>query len=163
MNAIHQVDLMSYLTGLEPVEVFGRTATLHHEVEVEDLAVVNVRYRCGAFGMIEASCCTYGLGQFPIEGPADMIMGTDGYLQLGSPLKCFDRVRFSRQFEFPKLSVTDMKIRLLANFARHLRAGEPLRCLPDDAIAALAVIEAAYRSAVRCGPVSLEETSRPRR
>jgi UDP-N-acetyl-2-amino-2-deoxyglucuronate dehydrogenase len=106
MNAIHQVDLMSYLTGLEPTEIFGQIATLHHEVEVEDLAVVNLRYRCGAFGIIEASCCTFGLGQFPIEGPADTIMGTDGNLQLGSPLKCFDRVRFSQQFEFPKFSVT---------------------------------------------------------
>ena len=156
MNAIHQVDLMRYVSGLEPVEVFGRVATLHHEVEVEDMAVVNLRYRCGAFGTIEASCCTYGVGQFPIEGPADTIMGSDGYLQLGATLKCFDRVRFSRQFDSPKLSVTEMKTRLLANFARHLREGEPLRCQPADAVAALAVIEAAYRSATGGGPVALE-------
>ena len=71
-------------------------------------------------------------------------------------MKCFDRVRFSRQFDFPKLSVAEMKTRLLANFARHLRDGEPLRCQPDDAIAALAIIEAAYRSAARGGPILLE-------
>jgi predicted dehydrogenase len=157
MNGIHQIDLMRYVSGLTPAEVFARVATMHHEVEVEDLALVNVRYGSGALGVIEASCCTYGVGQFPIEGPADSIMGTDGHLAFGTPLRCFDRIRFSRQFEFPKLSVMDMKMRLLENFARHIREGEDLRCKPSDAISALAVIEAAYRSAARSAPISVEE------
>jgi predicted dehydrogenase len=124
-------------------------------VEVEDFALVNLRYHSGALGTIEASCCTFGVGQFPIERPEDAIMGTDGHLQLGSNLKCFDRVRFSRQFEFQKLSVTDLKIGLLENFARHLREGEPLRSQPADAVHALKLIEAAYASAARGLPVSL--------
>jgi predicted dehydrogenase len=154
MNGIHQVDLMTYLTGLEVTEVFAQVATLHHEVEVEDLALVSLRYRGGAMGVVEASCCTYGVNQFPIEAPPDAIMGTDGYLQLGAPLKCYDRIRFSRQFDFPKLSVTDMKIRQLENVARHLREGAELRCSAEDVIRALAVIEAAYESAACRAPVS---------
>ncbi len=153
MNGIHQVDLMAWVTGLEVADVFARTATLHHEVEVEDIALVDLRYRSGALGVIEAACCAYGVGRFPIAGPKDVVMGTDGFLELGSPLKCFDRIRFLREYELPRLSVADMKIRLLENFADHLRAGAPLRAGPADAIRALAVIEAAYDSAARRQPV----------
>lgn len=147
MNAIHQIDLMSYVTSLEVAEVSSQTATLHHEVEVEDIALVNVRYQSGALGMIEASCCTYGLGQFPIQGPGDTVAGTDGYLQMATVLKCFDRVRLDRQMEFPRIGVTEQKARQLENFAQHLREGKPLRVDATDAIRALAIVEAAYQSA----------------
>jgi UDP-N-acetyl-2-amino-2-deoxyglucuronate dehydrogenase len=153
MNGVHQIDLMSCVSGLAATEVTGRTARLYHEVEVEDLAVVLLRYASGALGIIEASCCTFGPAQFPIENPADAIMGVDGSLQLGVPLKWFDRIRYAQTCDYPKMSVTDMKIRLLDDFAHHLREGMPLRCRPEDAIGVLAIIEAAYRSAASGAPV----------
>jgi UDP-N-acetyl-2-amino-2-deoxyglucuronate dehydrogenase len=155
MNAVHQIDLMSYISGLAVTEVIGRTASLYHEVEVEDQAVVLLRYATGALGVVEASCCTYGQSQFPIENPADAIMGVDGSLQLGIPLKWFDRIRFAQSCDYPKMSVTDMKTRLLDDFVRHLREGTPMRCRPEDAIEALAVIEAAYQSAASGNPVPI--------
>jgi len=159
MNAVHQIDLMSYISGLTVTEVIGRTASLYHEVEVEDLALVLLRYATGALGVAEASCSTYGQGQFPIENPADAIMGVDGSLQLGIPLKWYDRIRFAQSCDYPKMSVTDMKIRLLDDFVRHLREGTPMRCRPEDAIAALGLIEAAYQSAASGKPVQLPAPS----
>ncbi len=155
MNSIHQIDLMLALSGLEVAEVTAHAPTLHHEVEVEDLAVALLRYTSGALGVVEASCCTYGMNEFPIERPADSILGTDGYLQLGSTLRSFDRIRFSQTYEFPKLSVTDLKVRQLGNFAAHLREGVSLEARPEDAMRAVAVIEAAYRSSREGAPVRL--------
>jgi predicted dehydrogenase len=156
MNAIHQVDLMRFVTGLDVAEVHGRVATLHHEVEVEDTATASLRYTTGALGTIEASCAAFGVGQFPIEEPPDLVAGTDGHLQLGVALQTYDRHRFSERHELPRLRVADMKARALEDFARHLREGTPLRCTAADALAALAVVEAAYRSA-QCGsPVPLD-------
>lgn len=147
MNGIHQIDLMAYVSGLQAEEVQARIATLHHEVEVEDLATVSLRYRGGALGSVEASCCTYGMNEFPIEAPADTIMGDDGHLELGTRLRSFDRVRFQRVEEFARLSVTEMKARELADFAAHVREGTPMRCSPADALAALELITTAYAAA----------------
>ena len=58
-QAIHSVDLLTWLMG--PVaEVHARTATLAHErIEVEDTAVATLRFASGALGVIEASTAAY--------------------------------------------------------------------------------------------------------
>lgn len=54
-QAIHNVDLLSWLMG-DVVEVSGVTATLAHErIEVEDTGVAVVRFRNGALGVMEAT------------------------------------------------------------------------------------------------------------
>lgn len=62
-QAVYGVDLLYHLVG--PVEsVSAYSATLAHEIEVEDTAVVIARFRSGALGMIEATTSTYP-GSFP--------------------------------------------------------------------------------------------------
>jgi predicted dehydrogenase len=86
-----------------------------------------------------------------------MVMGVDGNLELGKNVKCFDRIAHARTFEYPGMTVAEMKVELLENFAGHLRAGDPLRCTPRDAVQALAVVEACYRSAANRGAVQTPE------
>jgi predicted dehydrogenase len=58
-QAIHSVDLLTWLMG--PVkEVCALTALLAHErIEVEDTAVASLRFASGALGVIEASTAAY--------------------------------------------------------------------------------------------------------
>jgi predicted dehydrogenase len=58
-QAIHSVDLLTWLMG--PVaEVRAATATLAHErIEVEDAAVAALRFASGALGTIEATTAAY--------------------------------------------------------------------------------------------------------
>jgi UDP-N-acetyl-2-amino-2-deoxyglucuronate dehydrogenase len=58
-QAIHSVDLLTWLMG--PVsEVQAKTATLAHErIEVEDTAVAVVQFSSGALGVIEATTAAY--------------------------------------------------------------------------------------------------------
>lgn len=58
-QAIHSVDLLTWLMG--PVaEVQALTATLAHErIEVEDVAVASLRFENGALGIIEASTAVH--------------------------------------------------------------------------------------------------------
>lgn len=58
-QAIHSVDLLTWLMG--PVaEVSAYTATLAHErIEVEDVAIATLRFASGALGVIEATTAAY--------------------------------------------------------------------------------------------------------
>ncbi len=58
-QAIHSVDLLTWLMG-PVVEVQAQTATLAHErIAVEDTAVATVRFASGALGVIEASTAAF--------------------------------------------------------------------------------------------------------
>lgn len=58
-QAIHSVDLLTWLMG-PVVEVSAQTGLLAHKnIEVEDCAVATVRFENGALGIIEASTAAY--------------------------------------------------------------------------------------------------------
>jgi predicted dehydrogenase len=75
-QAIHSVDLLTWLMG--PVAaVQARTATLAHErIEVEDTAVATIEFESGALGVIEASTAAYPgyLKRIEIHGSAGSAM-----------------------------------------------------------------------------------------
>jgi len=57
-QAIHCVDLLLYLAGsVEKVDAY--CATLAHNIEVEDTAIVLVKYTSGAMGIIQSSTACY--------------------------------------------------------------------------------------------------------
>ena len=58
-QAVHTVDLLTWLMG-PVVEIQAQTATLAHErIEVEDVATATLRFANGALGIIEASTAVY--------------------------------------------------------------------------------------------------------
>jgi predicted dehydrogenase len=58
-QAIHSVDLLTWLMG-PAVEIQANTATLAHErIEVEDVAVATLRFANGALGTLEATTAAY--------------------------------------------------------------------------------------------------------
>ncbi|MFO7906872.1 MAG: Gfo/Idh/MocA family protein [Planctomycetota bacterium] len=71
-QAIHSVDLLTWLMG--PVrEISARTATLAHErIEVEDVAMATLTFDNGALGVIEATTAAYpgALKRIEVHGSA---------------------------------------------------------------------------------------------
>ena len=63
-QAIHSVDLLTWLMG-PVVEVSAATATLAHDrIEVEDVATASLRFENGALGVIEATTAAFpGMAQ----------------------------------------------------------------------------------------------------
>ncbi|MGI9427467.1 MAG: Gfo/Idh/MocA family protein [Bythopirellula sp.] len=58
-QAVHTVDLLSWLMG-PIVEIQAQTATLAHKrIEVEDVAVASLKFKSGALGVIEATTAAY--------------------------------------------------------------------------------------------------------
>jgi predicted dehydrogenase len=72
-QAIHSVDLLTWLMG-PVVEISAHTATLAHKrIEVEDVAMATLRFKNGALGVIEATTAAYPGALKRIE-----IHGSDG-------------------------------------------------------------------------------------
>jgi len=77
-QASHYVDLLSWLIG--PVEsIQAMTATLARNIQVEDTAVMNVRWRNGALGSMNVTMLTYPKN---LEGSIT-ILGETGSVRIG--------------------------------------------------------------------------------
>ena len=77
-QASHYIDLLDWLVG--PVDsVQAMTATLGRKIEVEDTAVMNVRWRSGALGSVAVTMLTYPRN---MEGSITII-GEKGTAKLG--------------------------------------------------------------------------------
>lgn len=77
-QASHYIDLLDWLIGsVESVQ--ATTGTLDRKIEVEDTAVMNVRWRSGALGSVAVSMLTYPQN---LEGSITII-GENGTVRLG--------------------------------------------------------------------------------
>jgi len=57
-QGVHYIDLLQWFCG--PVaEVYGRSGTLGHQIETEDISLAILTFKSGAWGMIETTTCSY--------------------------------------------------------------------------------------------------------
>ena len=85
-QAIHSVDLLSWLMG-PVVEIRAQTATLAHErIAVEDTAVATLRFASGALGVVEASTATFPGYLKRLEIHGDRIRASQGHSRQGMPV-----------------------------------------------------------------------------
>jgi predicted dehydrogenase len=160
-QGIHGVDLLQWLMGgVESVSAFAATRA-HSGIEVEDVAVASLRFRCGALGVIEASTGSWPGARMRIE-----ISGTDGSVALEDetipswrfrhPSSEDEEVaaRFAPRAGLVSGGATDPKAidseghrRQFEDFVAALREGRAPRVDGAQARPAVAVVTAMYRSA----------------
>jgi predicted dehydrogenase len=78
-QSIHSIDLVQWLAG--PVEtIFGRTATLSHEMETEDTASAVLKFQSGAMGVIQGatSCWPGDCARVELHGDRGTIVLEEG-------------------------------------------------------------------------------------
>jgi UDP-N-acetyl-2-amino-2-deoxyglucuronate dehydrogenase len=82
-QGVHGIDLIQWMTG-DVESVFAYSAPLVRDIEVEDTAVITVKYKNGAFGVIQGTTSVYP-GQetrFEIHGEkGSIIFGDSGFKQ----------------------------------------------------------------------------------
>jgi predicted dehydrogenase len=158
-NGCHLFDLARHLGG--PVsEVFARTATLGFEIEVEDTAVVSLRFASGALGSIETSWTATGWDQgFAVNGTH----GSLEYTERGTrPVLRFVHRRPGER-EFGSASITSWEeagdsdhTRAVADFVAAVRGEGPVACSGEDGREAVRLALASYQSASSGLPVMIE-------
>lgn len=77
-QASHHIDMLSWMMG-DVDMVFGMSATQLVDIEAEDTAIVNLKFKNGALGVIEATTATR---PGDIEGSIT-IMGESGFVEIG--------------------------------------------------------------------------------
>ena len=74
-QGVHFVDLIYWLLG--PVkEVYGRSATVTHDIETEDMTIAQLTFQSGAWGLITTTTSSY-----PNLGTSMEISGTEGTIK----------------------------------------------------------------------------------
>ena len=154
-HTVHIVDLVHWLTGQRVAEVYAETATRFTDASVEDVNVLSMTLEDGTPFLLDGSWSKPDAWES--WGDAFLeITGTDGVIDVD----CFaQRYRVTRD-EAPEgvSSVfygTDPNRRMLERFAETVRGTEPASPA-RDAVDALAVVDAAYRSAERTEAVAVE-------
>lgn len=126
-QAIHTIDLLLWMMG-DAEELWALTGTLAHSIEVEDLAVAAVRFRNGAFGVIQGSTAVYpGLPtRLEIHGTEGTAIIEGGALKLLAVKGGEARAEGERPAELaswarPEAVPVDNHVRLIRDFAQAVR------------------------------------------
>ncbi|MDW3216754.1 MAG: Gfo/Idh/MocA family oxidoreductase [Ilumatobacteraceae bacterium] len=157
------IDSVRVLTGCEPLEVFGYSATafseLHREAGAEDVAVVSARFTHGVVATI-----TVGrIPAAPSAGPGAStvrIVGSHGHLLADDSKPAVALHRANREVDAIHAGSRgehEAVSEMLHDVVGAIRHGQPLRYTIDDAAIAIAAIEATYRSIETGRPVAVAQ------
>jgi predicted dehydrogenase len=158
-QAIHSVDLMLWFAG-PAAWVSGKTATQTHRIAVEDLALAIVSFRSGALGTIMASTSIQ-----PGFSPCLNLYGEKGSIKLeGSSIAHWTvpglekpdvgQAPASAGVATPKLSSHEAHRLQILDFLAAVEEGRAPAVSGEDGRAAVALVEAVYRSSASGVPVA---------
>lgn len=146
-SAIHHMDWLRYVPGLEITEVAAWYATKDSPGEVEDNMTIAFKYETGAVGSVTVSSSVRGTDFSEVR-----FWGRDGHISMTPPyqfysLKAVEGKRPGQwhQMGNPK-GVSNRDLMYVERFADRVLRGEPPEITAEDGLAVQAIIEAAYES-----------------
>ncbi len=159
-NGCHLMDLARFFAG-DAEEVYARVATRRWPIELEDTAVVSVRFASGALGSIETGWSATGWEEgFWIYGTAGSLEWTNRHQQpvlrhafRDSPGTTWADTDVAH-LEFAGDKAHTRQIRA---FLQAVRGEGAIPCTGEDGMEAVRIVLAAYDSASRNLPVRLGE------
>jgi predicted dehydrogenase len=154
MNTIHQLDTLRYITGLDYVSAQGEVATFRAAADVEDAGSATLRLSNGGLVSIVASAHSPGANhEETIE-----IDGTLGRLDLPDPFGIAPlRLYRSESKVWNDIAVDrpDSHLLMLESFADAILKDTPVPASAGDAAAAIAAVNAIYRSSTERRTIDL--------
>jgi glucose-fructose oxidoreductase len=159
MNAIHDLNTMRFITGLEATRVYAEYGTYGTPVEVEDFIAVTYRYDNDAIGTIEAGSAIRG-GD-PLYD-VDRIYGTTGQILLSEPLQIYTTVATAgipanqwQELPIAPLTTEEQQTAMIDGFAGPIVLGGKPAVSAEDGLSVLAIVLAAYQSGAEGRPITL--------
>jgi predicted dehydrogenase len=154
-HTIHTLDIMRWLVQSEVERVYAVGGNLLHKLEVEDVGLIQVLFRNGVVGTIDASWSRPR--SFPTWGDVTLeITGDTGYVYVDSFAQSF--LVYSDS-ELQPGSTTywgvDPNNVMIGDFVDAVKERRPFAVGADDGIRAFEVTQAAYQSLASGRPVDL--------
>lgn len=156
-HTVHVVDLVSDLTDERVAEVYAETGTRFHDIKVEDVNVLSMRLTDGTTFLLDGSWSRpeawHTWGDATVE-----FVGREGTIAVD----CFDQLLRHTAASGADEGIrtvfygTDPNAEMLGDFVDSVAEGSDPAVSPQDALAAVAVVEAAYESASAGRPVEVE-------
>ena len=153
-QAVHTVDVLQWLFG--PVrQVAARTATLLHDIQVEDTAAAALEFENGALGVIEATTSSYPgyARRLDVSGSEGTLI-VEGDKLIGRDLKSAAGQSTAAVKEPPPENAASATVsdsvphqRVFEDFIRGIKTGSVLACDAREARPSVSIIQAIYRSA----------------
>jgi UDP-N-acetyl-2-amino-2-deoxyglucuronate dehydrogenase len=159
-QAAHTLDLMVWMMG-PAKSVFARTATIAHDIEVEDMGHALVEYKNGAQGVLEASTIIKPgyPNKIEIHGEKGSIILTDGEIVdwsvEGVEPPEFESVSNASGIKDPMAIGTQNHERIIADFIEAIKHDREPMIPPASARLSVELILALYESARQGKPVQL--------
>jgi predicted dehydrogenase len=164
MNAIHQIDVLRYVTGLEVQRVSAEWAHFTGLAEVEDMINVVLRYENGAIGTIDTANYAPGGG----EAHTLRLYGAHGQIQIANnrDVRVFVEKQFAAKggigpfaagewIDVPSENSGNSRALLLDDFVRAVQRGDKAPVTAHDGRKAIEIVLAAYKSAEEGRSVTL--------
>lgn len=148
-------DLLGWIWGRELSQVYAETATRHHDLPVEDAAMLLITLEGGLTASLDPSwsrpvAAWPGSGCLTIEATGTAgVASVDAFAQ---SLEVFSNARVRAEW---RRWGDDLARLMLEDWLRAVRAGGPAPIDGEDGLRALELVLAAYRSAERHEPVAV--------
>jgi len=156
-QCIHSIDILRWLMGSEPVEVFAYTDNMMHpEIEIEDVGLALIKFKNGAYATIEGTVNVY-----PKNYEETLfVFGEKGTVKLGG--KSLDTIEHwnvenEKEPEVTKYDDTALScyIKLFENIASCITGNDEPMVSGFEARKTMELIHAIYKSAEKGVPVKL--------
>jgi len=159
-QAIHFVDMLLYLMNKEVKSVYCTSSTLAHNIEIDDVALVNIKFNDGTLGVVEASTISYPKN---MEGSITL-QCEKATVEVGG--RALDKVVYWEGKSKPKIPIICSRkdkediygtghYEVINNMVDAIRNKKKLICDGDNAIKTIKVIEKAYLSSIKRKEVKL--------
>ena len=157
MNAIHTIDVLRYITGLEPVWISALVDTVVSDVEVEDTVAAVMKLDNGAMMTVLSTSSLMGA-----KRSGTTIHGRLGQIELSDPIKVFT-TRTDTEFtaeEWTEVQVPKDPLSYVPYLTVTCRAildGKEVPIPGTEGLKTLAVVTGIYESSKTGKPVTLAE------
>ncbi|TBL80555.1 Gfo/Idh/MocA family protein [Paenibacillus thalictri] len=153
-HTVHVMDLLNWMLGSRPIEVYAESGTLFHDIPVDDSGMVHMKFPDGTFAVIDTSWSR--TKSFPFWGDVTMeIIGTEGVISIDSfsqKNEVYSDTKMKTEWKYWGYS---MNKGLIEAFVDALRAGRGVPITGEDGLYSAQVALAAYDS-IRAGkPVTM--------
>lgn len=150
-QGVHFVDLIYWLLG--PVkEVYGRSATVGHKIETEDLTIAHLTFQSGAWGLIETTTTSY-----PNLGTTVEICGTDGAIVWHDKGIEMFRTRDEERVDLAQFEVPDGPDNIIEDMVSVLTKGTQPAVPGEEGRKSVEIFTAAYESSRIGKPVVIDQ------